>query len=332
MASEHKLASELRLACVQHCALFIAIAGLASCASTVLMQVQNVSVNAQVSSIMAREGRPSSSVIEQFRDAGMTDVKSHRLTASEYEKVQAAIISLPRLNQDALYKRLHQIAFVDGVPGEGTGLTSPSSLGGQYDLTFRASLIKETLSQFLTTKERRVFTPDNPRVAVSVTGTGVDALTYVLLHESSHVLDFACRITKSFPNAFDGSIWIGPRETEPSLSQLLATKTYFHQGPRLSLLTATDIYGSLSQTPFVSLYATSSAQEDFAELVAWREIEKEHMGTLTVSVEDTASGAMKEWHPLTFENVSARFARVDAMEHFEHGCPDPSRLATTIER
>ena len=45
------------------------------------------------------------------------------------------------------------------------------------------------------------FSDKGSQIKVVVTGTGADALTYVLLHESSHVLDGACGIVKGFPNA-----------------------------------------------------------------------------------------------------------------------------------
>jgi hypothetical protein len=67
-------------------------------------------------------------------------------------------------------------------------------------------------------------------------------------------------------------------------------QTYFRGSTRLPLEQATDLYNSLSETPFVSLYATASANEDFAELVAWRELQQQHSATLTTSVSSPSSG------------------------------------------
>jgi hypothetical protein len=275
----------------------------------------------EVLPLMERIGQPSEGEIKTFRDAGMEDVKPHTLTAAERAKVLAAISSLPPLNRDALSKHLERVAFVDGIPGEGTGLTSPGSREGLYDLTFRAGIIDESLSSFLTTKERRVFADDGSEVKVAVTGTGADALTYVLLHESSHVLDGACGIVKTFPNAFDEGIWAASHVMTPELEQTLAAKTYFHGGPRLALERAPEVYNSLSKTPFVSLYATSSEREDFAELVAWRELEKRYGGSLTIDVKNSRTNTDEEWHPLTFPAVQERFAKVDELESLGHGCP-----------
>ena len=271
--------------------------------------------------LMERIGKPSKLEIKEFRNAGMEHVQPHTLTAAERAKVRAALASLPPLNRDALNKHLHRLAFVDGIPGEGTGLTSPDTREGQYDITFRASIINESLSSFLTTKERRVFADDGSEVKVMVTGTGDDALTYVLLHESSHVLDGACGIVKAFPNAFDEDIWTGPRVMVPELAQTLATKTYFHGGPRLALEREPEVYNSLSKTPFISLYATSSAREDFAELVAWRELQKLYGGILTIDVKNSRTNTDEKWHPLNFPAVEERFAKVDELQSLGHGCP-----------
>ena len=270
---------------------------------------------------MERIGQSSEGEINAFRNAGMEDVQPHTLTAVERAKVQAAIALLPSLNRDALNKHLHLLALVDGIPGEGTGLTSQDKQEGQYDMTFRASIIDESLSSFLTSKERRVFLDNSSEVKVVVAGSGADALTYVLLHESSHVLDGACGIVKVFPNAFDKGLWTASRVMIPELEQTLATKTYFRGGPRLALERAPEVYNSLSKTPFVSLYATSSEREDFTELVAWRELEKRYGGSLTIDVKNSRTNTDEEWHPLTFPAVQERFAKVDEIGRFRAWLP-----------
>lgn len=268
-----------------------------------------------------RLGQPSKGEIDAFKNAGMEDVQPHTLTSSERAKVEAAIESLPTLNRDTLNKHLHRLAFVDGIPGEGTGLTSHDPQQEQYDMTLRASIIDESLSSFLTIKEQRVFLDKGSQIKVVVTGTGADALTYVLLHESSHVLDGACGIVRDFPNAFDKGIWTASNVMTRELQHALATKTHFRGSPPLALERAPEVYNSLSKTPFVSLYATSSESEDFAELVAWRELEKRYGGGLTIDVKNSRTNTDEEWHPLAFPEVQKRFAKVDELESSGHSCP-----------
>ena len=271
--------------------------------------------------LMARVGRPSHSEIEEFRAAGMDSVRVHVLTEAERAKVEAALASLPPLHKDALLSHLHQLAFVDGIPGEGTGLTSPAVQNGMFDMTFRASLIDEALPTFLTTKEKRVFADDGSGVTVTVTGTGANALTYVLLHESAHVLDGGCAINKTLPNAYDMGIWTEQHQMTAEISHNPATQTYFHQGQKLPLSQAANTYDALAKTPFVSLYATAAATEDFAELIAWRELQQQYGGSLKIEVDDPRSGQKRSWTPLSFPLVKERFSRIDALEALDTGCP-----------
>ncbi len=265
-----------------------------------------------VQTLITRVGSPSQLAIDEFKKAGMQGVTPHNLTPEERAKVEAALASLPALNKRVLEKKLHELAFVDGIPGEGTGLTSPDANTGLYDITLRASIVGEPLATFLTTKERRLYTEDGSGMTVSVTGTGTNALTYVLLHESTHVMDKTCGITADPQSRFVAGIWTSYREMAPSLAAVAPT-TYFRGGNPLGAGKAATVYDALAQTPFVSLYATASEQEDFAELVAWDEILKQHQGDLVIEVKDAHGKTLKRWEPFTFPGVQRRFADVDEL-------------------
>jgi hypothetical protein len=274
----------------------------------------------EIRSLMTRVVTPSQLALDEFRKAGMEGVKPHTLTASEQDKVKAALLALPALHRYVLDKRLNSFAFVDGIPGEGTGLTSPAVTKGLYDITFRASLLDETLSTFLTNKERRVFSADGSGVTLTVRGTGTDALTYVLLHEATHVVDKSCGITATRGNPFTASIWTGPRTLVPSLASSVAATTYFRGGRPLPLTQAANVYNALSQTPFLSLYSTAAREEDFAELVAWHELFLHHHGNLVIELKDTRGEPPMQWKPLNFEGVQRRFLEVDKLFLSANSC------------
>ena len=276
-------------------------------------QVPSQSVAAEVQELMERVGPPSKVAIRDAKKVGMKDVKLHTLTDSERVKVAAAFASLPTLNRHILEKRLHYLAFLDGIPGEGTALTSPATRKGFYDITFRASVLNESLSTFLTTKEQRVFAADGSDIAVSVEGTGTDALTYLLLHESTHVLDFSCNTTTEPHSRFTEGIWTDPDTMVSHLATSAAARTHFHQGHPIGFGEAVAVYDSLAQSPFVSLYATASQYEDLAELVSWRELMSKHGGNLSIEVTDSQGKTMRHWEPLTFPGVEKRFAEVDKL-------------------
>jgi hypothetical protein len=89
---------------------------------------------------------------------------------------------------------LEFLAFVDGIPGEGTGLTHPNSQLGHFNITIRAGLIDEPHYDFLATKEIRIFTKNSEVGAVAILDGRTDTLYYVLLHESTRVVDAACKV------------------------------------------------------------------------------------------------------------------------------------------
>ncbi|WP_150132878.1 hypothetical protein [Acidisarcina polymorpha] len=253
----------------------------------------------------------------------MQDVKPHTLTSEERKAVEAALAALPALNKRVLERHLHNLAFVDGIPGEGTGLTSPSKKTGLSDITLRASVIDESLTTFLTNKERRVYKQDASGMTITVAGTGTNALTYVLLHESTHVVDISCGITTTPGGPFVQSIWTDYSTLAPSLAVITPT-TYFRGADHLPMAKATSLYDALAQTPFVSLYATASRQEDLAELVAWHEIYTQGGGDLTIELQDPGGKTIRQWHPLTFPKVRERFTEVDQLLSSQPGCASQS--------
>jgi hypothetical protein len=100
--------------------------------------------------LIERVGEPAQSDIDAFKKAGMQDVWPHTLTADERIAVQVPLASLPALNKRVLERHLHRLVFVDGIPGEGTGLTSRNAKRGLSDITLRAGVINESLTAFLT--------------------------------------------------------------------------------------------------------------------------------------------------------------------------------------
>jgi hypothetical protein len=272
--------------------------------------------------LMSRVGPSSEVAIVEAKKAGMQDIRPHTLTASERSEVEAALSALPALNRRVLVRKLHHLAFLDGIPGQGSGLTSEDAKTGLYDITLRASLLGESLSEFLTTKERRVFVADGSGITVTVSGAGVDALTYVLLHESAHVVDRICGTTSGTHGRFNQGVWSSLHGMTDVFASSVAGNTYFRGSKPIEFARATTVFDSLALTPFVSLYSTASAEEDFAELLAWREIMTQHHGTLTIAMKEGRGARLKSWDPLTFPKVQQRFIEVDKLLASQGYCED----------
>ena len=215
------------------------------------------------------------SVFKSFREAGMNPV-NHELTPSQKQKVAHSFALLPPLYQRILNQHLQSISFMDNMPN--TALTSPVDSAGapkMFNITFRAGLLEEPISEWATWKETTCFTPAaDSSYKVRVEGGNMDASVYVLMHEATHIVDAVMDITPHpaerdaivAPTLFTKDIWRKMNvPAEPYLDSLLE-QTRFRSGKALPVSLAPEVYRQLAQTPYPSLYAMAAWFEDIAEL------------------------------------------------------------------
>lgn len=121
-------------------------------------------------------------VFKKFFDAGMNPT-NHVLSDSEQEKIAVAFSLLPPLHIKILKENLHSISFMDNMPN--TALTSPVASADsikKFNITFRAGILNETISEWATWKEKSLYdTSANPTFEVSIDAGNLDAFVYVLL-------------------------------------------------------------------------------------------------------------------------------------------------------
>lgn len=264
-------------------------------------------------SLRARVAPPDDFVIQAYKDSGVPDPRPHTLTDEEWVKVDAALKQLPELYRRALQLHLRGLAFIDVPPGGGNGLTrdvDPKATHKLFDITLRAGLLHETLTEFLNGKERGVFEPDGSGTTVTIEAGDTSALIYVLLHEATHVVDAMLRVTDSPDNAFGTGIWIGNRRLAPAYDHSPINASTFRRGDKTPIGKAQALYQDLSRTPFVSLYATAAAPEDLAELVAWERMSSQLHQKLAIVVKDAKGRVVYRYAPLEAPLVRARFAAV----------------------
>jgi hypothetical protein len=204
------------------------------------------------------------------------DPVNHPLTELERAKVKAAFAILPPLHRKILSTRLHSISFMDNMPN--TALTSrvvyQDSIE-QFNITFRAGILYETISEWATKKENILYDKsENDAYTVTIEAGKLDAFVYVLLHEATHVVDAVLNVTPAVENATDTvaptvvtkGIWHKMNVPVARYIDSLIEKTIFRGGAKVPTASAPEIYRTLSKMPFVSLYAMASWSEDLAEL------------------------------------------------------------------
>lgn len=216
------------------------------------------------------------SVFSKFRAAGMEPV-NHILTVAEKEKLSKAFSVLPPLHQKILKARLHSISFMDNMPN--TALTSPVETSGpvkMFNITFRAEILNETISEWATWKENTCYVnSENDNYQVVIDAGNLDAIVYVLLHEATHVVDAVLNITPHpdetdlivAPTPFTTDVWNAINKPLDKATSALLETTRFRSGKPTVISYAHDVYNALRETPFVSLYSVASWHEDLAEIV-----------------------------------------------------------------
>ncbi|MDJ1493127.1 hypothetical protein QNI19_09315 [Cytophagaceae bacterium DM2B3-1] len=220
-----------------------------------------------------RVRKTSESVLEKFREAGMNP-SEHKVTSEEEKIIAEAFATLPPLHQRVLKEHLRSINFLDNMPN--TALTSTINFEDKftvYDITIRAAILKQTISEWLTTKELTCYDTTHSQTNVFVIAGELNALVYVLLHETTHVVDGSLKlisepsssVANSFSAAFTKGIWTARTKLATSLQDSLLLANRFQSGKAMSISNARKLYQSLAKTPLLSLYSTSSTHEDLAE-------------------------------------------------------------------
>ncbi len=229
--------------------------------------------------LAARVTQTPADVLTKFKEAGMSPTE-HVLTAEDQKKIATAFALLPPLHQRVLKERLKSISFLDNMPN--TALTSMFNYEEKYNLyhiTFRAGILNETVSQWLTWKENTGFDTAHSSIGVHVEGGQMNAFVYVLLHETTHVVDGSLAIAgkrdgkllePSTAPDFAAGIWEekGWNILLPSLRDTLLQHISYRTGKRLPIDSAIAVYHSLQKKPFVSLYGSCARSEDLAEYVS----------------------------------------------------------------
>ncbi len=279
----------------------------------------------------SRIGRPDPAIIDIFSGAGASAISVHKLTPEELAMVNRALARLPRLHRDLLQRHLRRLSFLDLQPGSGSALTSRVGLDEtslQFDITLRASLLEESLTAFLNTKEARLFEDDGSGFGVAFDAGESDALTYILLHEASHVVDQVLGLTDNAAGPFRAGIWNDLRALSQPHASSLAARTPFRRESAVPLRYSPAFYESLRKSPFVSFYASAAAPEDLAELFAWQQLASRFDQSLTLTIRDRGGATLYRYDPLESPKVQSRFVEVQALlDRYEDICGSKASVA-----
>jgi hypothetical protein len=258
-----------------------------------------------------------------FTDAEQATPTAHALTAVERRKLSTAFAALPPLHRRILSERLRSVSFLDEMPN--TALTStinPDEPYRLFDITIRAGVLGEDVSEFLTQKERSCFETAGSPLNVSIEAGTLDAIVYVILHEATHVVDGSLRITQAMrlgdepadgspTSSFTKGVWSDRTTIAPQYRDALLERLRFRAGGEiLAIDRAEAVYAALRRTPFVSLYGSSNWHDDLAEYVTWYHLSERLKQPYRIVIRN-AGKATFIYEPMKSHIVRNRFDQMD---------------------
>jgi len=202
----------------------------------------------------------------------------------ELEAVSQALSKLPPLHREVMRSRLVGMYFIKNFRGSGLTDWVVDAENNVYAImVFNASVFSKSISALLTEREQTCFIPDDPSYEVSIDcGTRYGAFMYILLHESTHLVDYVKNITPFTDPQVKKYLRIRPTETNitrdiwkeydvPRSSFIFTHRVVFYgfASPGLKISEAERVYSELSGSPFISLYGSQSWAEDLAELATF---------------------------------------------------------------
>lgn len=258
----------------------------------------------------------SDSVIQRFVDAGIPAPTRHTLTATERRKVFDALDALPPLPSRALAQHLRSISFLDGLPGNGLTIADGAPPNAVYDIVIRGGILNETVSEFLTRKENSCYISSGSPLTLSIDGGNLDAIIYVMLHESVHIVDGSTRSTITAAPRISpatsavqltSGIWNDAHTIGTAYRSPLFDDTCFRTGKPVPIKKAEDTYRALARTPFASLYGTSNWYDDVAELVTWYHLTQKLHQPYRITIRN-GNTPVYSLQPMNSKLVASRFA------------------------
>ncbi|HTR03525.1 MAG TPA: hypothetical protein VMN82_10055 [Thermoanaerobaculia bacterium] len=237
------------------------------------------------SSLDSRVTTTPPSVLKMFEELGGPAPTPHALTPEEKQQLAEALAALSPLQRRVLGQRLRSLSFLDGMPN--TALTSTVNPDGAYklfDVTIRAGVFRQTVSEWLTEKERGCYDDSASPLSISIEAGSKPAIVYALLHEATHVVDSSLHVTPApaaggttpaapEPTAFTRGVWVDAATPESRYRDPLLVSACFRPGGKVRpIADAPAVYGALARTPFPSLYGSRNWYDDLAEFVALYEL------------------------------------------------------------
>jgi hypothetical protein len=246
--------------------------------------------------------------------------------------IETSINLLPPQHKKILKERVIEICFINDLKTSGWTDWVISENGDIYCvLAFRRSTLQTGLSNWLNSREKTCFFQESPEVDINIdTGTKHRGFLGVLLHETTHVVDYIENITpyvepstfalaviqnKAFSNTypFVDNVWESIATPLKMYNYGLRDSVTFYgynNGPKLGFSKAKEVYDQLATTPFASLYGSKNWADDLADFVLFYHLTQKLKQPYTISVIEN-NNTRYSLEPMKNQKVLKRFPRME---------------------
>ncbi|HNT98339.1 MAG TPA: hypothetical protein PKK31_08755 [Elusimicrobiales bacterium] len=238
------------------------------------------------SAMESRIGPPPPFLLDWLKkNDGRADYRPYTPTAAERKTLAGWLEQLPSGMKNVLRRRLIGIYLVENFLGNGLSNLVLGDGPEEYYawVVLNTEGFSRTLSGTLTGREASAFMGGG--VSVECGGREPAGIFYALTHEITHAYDYVAGITPyvepEWYELLSGAppwpepgweVWRGYRTPLPEHDFAARKKLGFYGmggGPKLKTSEAASVYGSLADSPFVSLYGSQNWAEDAAEMMVY---------------------------------------------------------------
>lgn len=266
-------------------------------------------------------------------------VASHAITPEDRRKIAAAFAYLTPLQKRVAQDRLRSISVADGMGGNASTVRVSCKDCLAFDLVINSIVLNETLSQFATRKERTLFDASGSTLNVSIDAGQMSALTFIVLHEFTHMVDMTLELTpqtapgqpisEAQQTSFGRGIWATGNDPVAAYRTPLIDGARWRSGKTMRIEQATAYYEDLAKTPFPSSYATAMPVEDLPELLALNELTGKLKQPFRIEVRDGAR-VIASYEPMKNPLVRARLPLLARFQSPAYELPKPAASTSAM--
>ena len=256
-----------------------------------------------------------------------SDYSAYRPSEAEMKIIRNGLAQLPRLHREVLSERLVKVYFVSNMMSNGYTDWTLNRDGKIFVfMVFNPASLKSTISEVLTRREMSAFKKNLRDMSVAINAGNQPGFLYILLHESSHAVDYIRHITpmiepgmekvnKDLPSttAFVRGTWQSYKQPEAGCDFPLRKEVTFYglnHGPKISLSEAKTLYQGLEGSCFASLYGSQNWAEDFAEYFALYHLTQKMQEPYKISVLKNGKPVFV-YEPMQNPKVISRFGLIE---------------------